>query len=94
MTLGKKLAAAVLAATFGALIAPAFAQNGSNDTERRPDQGMSTGHMGHGMTGGDMISGRMMDGCAWMMESMNNGGDGRPNSRWRKHPPQGPDNGG
>ena len=94
MTLGKKLAAAVLAAAFGALIAPAFAQNGSSDTQRRSDRGMSMGHMGHGMTGGGMMSGSMMAGCGGMMQSMNNSGDGRPNSQWRKHPPQGSDNGG
>ena len=94
MTLGMKLAAAVLAAAFGALIAPAFAQNGSSDTQRHLDHGTSMGHMGRGMTGGDMMSGGMMAGCAGMMQSMNNGGDGRPNNQWRKHPPQGPDSGG
>jgi hypothetical protein len=94
MTLGKKLAAAVLGMVFAALIAPAFAQNGSSDTQRRSDRSMSMGHMGHGMMGGDMMSGGMMPGCAGMMQSMNNGGDGRPNSRWQKHPPQDSDNGG
>ena len=91
MTVASKLTIAALAAALGALIVPAFAQN---DTQARPDHGMSMGHMGQGMMGGGMMSGRMMAGCADMMQSMNNGGDGRPNSQWQKHPPQTPDNGG
>src|SRR5579875_2549028 len=109
MSLGKKLAAAALAAVLGALIAPAFAQNGSSDTQgRSSDRGMSMGHMDQGMMGGGMMGGGMMGGgmmgqgmmgggmmaqCAEMMRSMNNGGDGRPNSQWRQHPPQSPGNG-
>ena len=48
--------------------------------------------IGHGSR--SMMSGGMMAGCAGMMQSMNNGGDGRPNSQWQKHPGQNPDNGG
>lgn len=91
MTVASKLTIAAFAAALGALIVPAFAQN---DTQARPDHGMSMGHMGQGMMGGGMMSGRMMAGCADMMQSMNNGGDGRPNSQWQKRPPQTPDNGG
>ena len=91
MTVASKLTIAAFTAALGALIAPAFAQS---DTQPRPDRGMSTGHMGRGMTGGGMMSGGMMTGCADMMQSMNNGGNGRPNSQWQKRPPQTPDNGG
>lgn len=91
MTVASKLTIAAFAAALGALIVPAFAQN---DTQARPDHGMSMGHMGQGMMGGGVMSGRMMAGCADMMQSMNNGGDGRPNSQWQKRPPQTPDNGG
>jgi hypothetical protein len=89
MTVANKLTIAVLVAAFGGLIVPAFAQNGLSDMQSRHDHGMSMGHMGRGMMGGGMMS-----GCADMMESMNNGGDGRPNSQWQKHPPQTQDNGG
>lgn len=89
MSVGKKLAAAALAAVLGALIAPAFAQNGSSDTQgRSSDRGLSMGHMGGGMMGQGMMA-----QCAEMMRFMNNGGDGRPNSQWRQHPPQSPGNG-
>ena len=91
MTVASKLTIAAFAAALGALIAPAFAQNG---TQARPDHGMSTGHMGRGMTGGGMMSGGMMTGCADMMQSMNNGGNGRPNSQWQTRSPQTADNGG
>lgn len=94
MTLGNKFAVAVLAAALGALIAPAFAQNSSSGMQSRPDHGMSMGHMGQGMMSGDRMSGSMMAGCADMMQSMSNGGNGRPNSQWQKHPPRNPDNGG
>jgi|GEM_PF-3244883 hypothetical protein len=97
MSLGKKLAAAALAAVLGALIAPALAQNGSSDTQSRSDCCMSMGHMGQGMMAmsqGMMAMGQgMMAECAEMMRSMNNGGDGRPNTQWRQHPPQSPGNG-
>jgi hypothetical protein len=83
MTVGNKLAIAVVAAALGALMAPAFAQNGSSGTQIRPDQGMSTRHMSHGMMGGGMMSGGMMAGCSEMMQSMNNGSNGRPNSQWQ-----------
>jgi hypothetical protein len=69
MTVGKKISFAAFAAALAALIVPAFAQNGSSDMQGRHDRGMG---MGHGM----------MAGCAGMMQSMNNGGDGRPNSQW------------
>jgi hypothetical protein len=91
MTVASKLTIAAFAAALGALVAPAFAQN---DTQARPDHGMSMGHMGQGMMGGGMMSVRMMAGCADMMQSMNNGSDDRPNSQWQKRSPQAPDNGG
>ncbi|MBX5473121.1 MAG: hypothetical protein IRZ23_11735, partial [Acetobacteraceae bacterium] len=63
MSVGKKLAAAALAAVLGALIAPAFAQNGSSDTQgRSSDRGLSMGHMGGGMMGQGMMGGGMMGG--------------------------------
>lgn len=93
MTLANKFTAVVLAAALGALIAPAFAQNGSSGMPSPSDHGMAMGHMGHGMMGG-MMSGSMMAGCAGMMQSTNNGANGRPNSQWQKHPPRSPDNGG
>lgn len=89
MTVANKLTIAAFAAALGALIAPALAQKGSSDMQSRHDRGMSMGHMGQGM-----MRGGMMSGCADMMQSMNNGGDGRPNSQWQKRPPQTPDNGG
>jgi hypothetical protein len=46
------------------------------------------------MMGGGMMSGGMMGDCMEMMQSMNNGGDGRSNSQWQKHRPSNPDNGG
>lgn len=49
---------------------------------------MSMGHIGQ-----SMMCGRMMAGCAEIMQSMNNGGDGTPNSQWQKYPPRNPDNG-
>jgi hypothetical protein len=94
MTVATKLTIAALAAALGALVTPAFAQNGSNDMQSRHERGMSMGHMGQGMMGVRMMSGGMMAGCADMMQSMTNGGDGRPNSQWQKRPPQTPDNGG
>jgi hypothetical protein len=50
--------------------------------------------MGRGMMGGGMMSRGMMAGCSEMMQSMNNGDDGRPNSQWQTHPPHNPQNGG
>ena len=89
MTVGRKISFAVVAAALGALIVPAFAQNGSSDMQSRHDHGMSMGPMGQGMRGGGMMA-----GCADMMQSMNNGGNGRPNSQWQKHPSRPPENGG
>jgi hypothetical protein len=86
MTVANKLTIAILAAAFGGLIVPAFAQNGSSDMQSRHDHGMSMGHMGPGMMGGGMSF-----GCADMMQPVN-GGSGRPNSQWQKHPPRNPDN--
>lgn len=94
MTVANKLTIAVFTAALGALVVPAFAQNDSSDMQSRHDRNMSMGHMGQGMMGGGMMSGGMMAGCADMMQSMNNGGNGRPNSQWQKRPPQNPDNGG
>ena len=94
MTVRSKLTIAVLAAALGALIAPAFAQNGSSGMPSPPDHGMSMGQMNRGIISRGMMSGSPMAGCADMMQSMNNGGDGRPNSQWQKHPRQSPNNGG
>jgi hypothetical protein len=88
MSIGNKLSIVVLTAALGGLIVPAFAQNDSGGKQGAPDQGMSMGHMGQGMMHGGMMSrGMMGGGCTGMMRSMNNGGDGRPNSQWQKHPP-------
>ena len=98
MRIGQKLTIAALAAVLGGLIVPALAEAPSG-MERTPDQSagsgmdqgmtsggmMSRGMMGHGMMSGGMMGG----GCSEMMQSMNNGGNGRPNSRWQKHPPGG-----
>lgn len=94
MTIASKLTITVLAVALGALITPAFAQNGPGGMQSRPDHGMTMGHRGQGMMGNGMMSGNMMAGCADMMQSMNNGGDGQPNSQWRKHPPRNPSDGG
>ena len=91
MSIGHKLSIAILAAALGGLIAPAFAQNG---TAGNGNEGKSMGDMGKGMMGGGMMSRGMMAGCSEMMQSMNNGDDGRPNSQWQKHPPRNPQNGG
>jgi hypothetical protein len=50
--------------------------------------------MGQGIMGGGMMSDSMTAGCVDMMQSTNNGGDGRPNSRWQKHSPRPPNDGG
>lgn len=89
MSVGNKLSIVILAAALGGLIVPAFAQDHSG-TQGIPDKGMSMGHMGRGMMGGGMMAG----GCAGMMQSMNNGGDGRPNSQWQKPSSPNPDHGG
>ena len=89
MTMRNKLTTAVVASALGALIVPAFAQNGSSGIPSAPDHGMSMGHRGQGMIGRAMMS-----GCAEMMQSMNNGGNGTPNSQWQKHPPRNPEIGG
>jgi hypothetical protein len=94
MSVGRAVGFAVVAASLAALIVPAFAQNGSSDIQRWRLHGMSMGHMGQGMMGDGMMSGSMMGDCMEMMQSMNNGGDGRPNSQWQKHRPSNPDNGG
>lgn len=95
MSIGNKLSIVALVAALGGLIVPAFAQNDSGGAQREPDQGMDMGHMNQGMMRGGMMSrGMMGGGCSEMMQSMNNGGDGRPNSQWQKHPPGGPNNGG
>jgi hypothetical protein len=84
MTVAHKPTIAAFAAALGALVAPAFAQNGSSDMQSGHDRGMRMGHMGQGMMGG----------CAGMMQSMNNGDDARPNRQWQKRPPETADNGG
>ena len=94
MTMVSKLTITVLAAALGGLVVPALAQNGASGTQSRPGQPITMGHMGQGMMGGRMMSGRMMAGCAEMMQSMNNGGNGRPNSQWQKHSSRNPTNGG
>ena len=85
MSIGNKITIAVLAVALGGLIVPAFAQNGGGMQGR--DHGMGMGHMRQGMMGNGMMSGNMMARCSDMMQSMNNGGDGRPNNQWQKHPP-------
>jgi hypothetical protein len=53
------------------------------------DQMEGSGRTAHGtMSHGGMSRAMMGGGCAGMMQSMN-GGDGRPNSQWRAHPPNG-----
>ena len=89
MSFGSKLSIVALAAALGGAIVPALAQNGSGGMQGMLDHGMGMGHMSQGMMHGGMMSG----GCSEMMQSMNNGGDGRPNSQWQKHSP-GPDSGG
>ena len=93
MTIRNTLAVTFVAAALGALVVPAFAQQGSNGMPSRPDHGMSMGHMGQGMMGG-MMSGGMMTGCSEMMQSMNNGGNGTPNSQWQRQPRRNTENGG
>lgn len=94
MDTGNKLTIVALVAALGGLTPPAFAHNGSGSTQSAPDQKMSTDHMGQGMMRGGMMSrGMMAGGCSEMMQSMNNP-DGRPNSQWQKHSPDGSDNGG
>lgn len=94
MTARNTLTITVVAAALGALIAPALAQNGSSTMPSPSGHGMSTGHMGRDMMGGDMMSGGMMGGCAEMMQSMNNGGNGKPNSQWQRQPRRNTENGG
>lgn len=94
MSIGNKLSIVAFVAALGGLIIPAFAQNSAGSVQGAPDQGMSMGHRGQGMMQGGMMSrGMMSGGCSEMMPSMNNGGDGRPNSQW-KPSPSGPRNGG
>jgi hypothetical protein len=94
MSIGNKLSMVMLTAALGGLIVPAFAQD-HNGTRGTPDQGMTMDHMGRGMMRGGMMSrGMMAGGCAEMMHSMNNSGDGRPNSQWQKHQSPNPDSGG
>jgi hypothetical protein len=90
MRVGSKLGIAVLAAALGGLIVPALAQNGMQSA---PDHGMSMGQMGQGMMRGGVMSGGMMAGCSGMMQSMNNGDDGRPNSQWQQRSSPNPDQG-
>ena len=93
MSIGNKLGVVALAAALGGLIVPAIAENAPGGMQNGPDQGMSMGQMGGGMMGGGMMSGGMMSpgmmarGCSEMMQSMNNGADGRPNSQWQKQTP-------
>jgi hypothetical protein len=88
--MASKLSAIALAAALGGFVVPALAQNDSSGPQQ--DHGMSMGHRGQGMRG--MMSRGMMGGCSEMMQSMNNGGDGRPNSQWQKSSPHSPNNGG
>jgi hypothetical protein len=81
MRLQHSLTAAVLAAALGTLIVPALAQ-APGGWQAMPDRGMDMGSTKHGRMSGGMMGG----GCAGMMQSMN-GGAGRPNSQWQKHPP-------
>lgn len=86
MRLRQVMIAAAVAASAGALIVPALAQDpnsaGSTPAER---PGMNMDRSGHGMMGPGMMRGGMMSGgCGGMMQSMA-GGDGRPNSQWQTH---------
>jgi hypothetical protein len=90
MSIGSKMGVAALIAALDGLIVPAFAQNDSHEVQSRPNHGVSMDGMSHGMMRGGMMAG----GCSAMMQSMNNDGDGRPNSKWQKHPPRNPGNGG
>jgi hypothetical protein len=82
-----------LAVALGGLIVPVFAQTGSGDMQGAPDQDKPMGRMGQGMMQGGMMSHGLMASCSGMMQSMNNS-DGLPNSQWRRHSPDGSDNGG
>lgn len=95
MSIGSKLSIALLTVALAAPITLVLAQDSSRGMQSQQDGGMSMGRMGQGMMGGGMMSGRMMaGGCAGMMQSMNNGGDGRPNSEWQKPSSRSPDHGG
>ncbi len=98
MILRTKLSIAALAIGIGAVTLPALAQN-QGEMQRMPNwgmgmgqmgRGMGQGMMGHGMMGSGMMSpergSSMMSSCAQMMQSMNNGGTGQPNSQWQHHP--------
>lgn len=89
MRIRQMIAATVLAAGIGGLMVPALAQD-PGAAGNSPDQGMTMDRgMGHGMMSRGMMSrgmmrgGMMSGGCAGMRQSMN-GGDGRPNSQWRR----------
>ena len=94
MRIRQKLTIAAIAAALGGLIVPALAES-PGGMGRMPDRstggsGMDQGMMSDGMMGRGMMSGGMMSGgCSGMMQSMNNGGGGRPNSQWQKHSPGG-----
>ncbi len=88
MRLRQMMIAAAVAASAGALIVPALAQD-PNGARSPPAQGpgMNMDRRGHGMMGRGMMQGGMMSGgCGGMMQSMA-GGDGRPNSQWQTHRP-------
>lgn len=87
MRLQQMMIAAVVAASAGALIVPALAQD-PNGAGSAPAQGrgMNMDRTGHGMVGRGMMRGGMTGGCGGMMQSMA-GGDGRPNSQWQTHRP-------
>jgi hypothetical protein len=87
MDIRQTFGVAVLVAAIG-FIVPAFGQDRSGAASP-PDRGMTMGqgHTGHRTTGRDMMRGGMMaGGCGGVMQSMNGGG-GRPNSQWQRHPP-------
>jgi hypothetical protein len=78
----------VLAAVLSGMIVPALAQSDPADPRQMPSHGMSMGNMHGRMMPCGMMSGGMMGrGCSEMMQSMNNGDDGRPNSQWQKRSP-------
>jgi hypothetical protein len=91
MRLRQTLAIAVVTAAVGSVIVPALAHH-RDSVGSAPDQSMDMGRTGHGTTGrgmthGGMMRGGMMSGgCSGMMQSMS-GGNVRPNSQWRTHPP-------
>lgn len=61
----------------------------AHDSERSGGSMMRSGMMGEGGMMGMMNQmSEMMEGCKRMMQSMNQGGSGRPNEQWREDAPK------